>query len=228
MKNRAIIFYGPPGAGKGTQANIVAKQNPNLIQFDTGSFLEALVHDPDNKKDKKIQEQRKLFDSGKLMSPEFVLQIINKQVQRIHKAGFGVILSGSPRRSEEAFGTGKQKGLINTLVDLYGKENIIVLSIKIPLEESLKRNKVRLISPLLNIPIMGTTHKLKTSPITGEKLVKRKALDNPKVIKERLEEYKAETEPLEKEMRKIGLKVKTIDGTPLPYKVFESIVKALK
>ncbi|PIR05094.1 MAG: hypothetical protein COV57_01040 [Candidatus Liptonbacteria bacterium CG11_big_fil_rev_8_21_14_0_20_35_14] len=228
MKNQAIIFYGPPGAGKGTQANILAKQNPTLIQFDTGSYLEKILHDPDNKNNKKLEAQKKLFDSGKLLDPPFVLKIINEQAKRIYKAGFGIIFSGSPRTEGEAFGIDKQPGLMKTLIDLYNKENILVLSIKIPLEESLRRNKVRLISPLLNMPVMGTTHKLKTSPFTGEPLVKRKALDNPEVIKERLEEYTNRTKPIEKQIKALGIKVKEIDGTDLPYKVFERILKALK
>ena len=47
--NKAIIIYGLPGSGKGTQANLLADKL-GLIHFDTGKYLERIVHDPANKK----------------------------------------------------------------------------------------------------------------------------------------------------------------------------------
>ena len=59
--NKAIIIYGLPGSGKGTQANLLADKL-GLIHFDTGKYLERIVHDPANKKNKIIRRERKNFD----------------------------------------------------------------------------------------------------------------------------------------------------------------------
>src|SRR3989344_4890108 len=54
MKKPAIILYGPPGSGKGTQANLLASKL-NLIHFDTGKFLEAVVYDPARQREPHIK-----------------------------------------------------------------------------------------------------------------------------------------------------------------------------
>lgn len=227
MKKIAVVIFGPPGSGKGTQANLLAKKF-GLIHYDTGRFLEAYVHDPKNLKTEKMKAARAAFDRGDLIDSDIVLKIIREHIAKIHQAGFGVVLSGSPRRPREAFGEGRLKGLMPLLERLYGKNHIYVFQLKIPAESSLKRNKTRLIEPLMNLPIMGTTHKLTTSPFTGAKLVKRKAIDNPQIILERLKEYEEETALLTAAFKDNGYKINAVDGTPLPYKVFDSIVRRVK
>src|ERR1051325_4520026 len=109
---KAIILYGPPGGGKGTQSQLLVRKF-DLINFDTGSHIEAIVHDPLNKKNKLIQAERTLFDTGKLNTPSWVLQMVKENVARIADLGFGVILSGSPRTMYEAFGDEKTEGLLS-------------------------------------------------------------------------------------------------------------------
>ena len=50
MAKKVVVIYGPPGSGKGTQANLLA-WTKNFIHFDTGKFLVQVVNDPDNKND---------------------------------------------------------------------------------------------------------------------------------------------------------------------------------
>ncbi|KKU85302.1 MAG: hypothetical protein UY12_C0004G0001, partial [Parcubacteria group bacterium GW2011_GWA2_47_8b] len=45
MAKKVVVIYGPPGSGKGTQANLLA-WTKNFIHFDTGKFLEQVVNDP--------------------------------------------------------------------------------------------------------------------------------------------------------------------------------------
>lgn len=226
MKQKAIIIYGPPGSGKGTQANLLANRL-GIIHFDTGSYLESVFNDPDNKKNKKIQEQKKLFDTGFLVDPSWALSIVKKRTEQIFKAGFGVVFSGSPRTLFETYGGDGIEGLVPFLEKTFNRKNIFVFSLEVKSSDSLKRNSSRLISPLTGLPIMGSKVKLTSCPFTGSPLKKR-TLDNPGVIKKRLVEYMNRTKPIENALRKNGYKIFKIDGRPLPYKVHESILKHIK
>ena len=127
---RAIIIYGPPGAGKGTQANLLADKF-GYIHFDTGKYLESVVNDPINKDNQVIQREKELFDKGELLTPAWVYQVVSDASQRIGTAGIGLIFSGSPRTMYEAFGDELHDGLVKELVGYYGKENIFVFYLKV-------------------------------------------------------------------------------------------------
>ena len=119
MKKIVLILYGPPGSGKGTQANLLANKL-GIIHFDTGRFAESLVHDPARQREKVIRRERKLFDTGKLMTPSFILREVVKKVKQLNAAGWGIIFSGSQRTMYEA------EGLLPILNKLYGKKNIYI------------------------------------------------------------------------------------------------------
>ncbi len=218
---KAILIFGPPGAGKGTQADLVA-QELNLVHFDTGRYLNELIK---SKKDpsRKIKTGIK---TGGLVESSFVLQVVKKQLKKISQAGFGVILSGSPRSIPEAFGDKKRKGLIPFLAKLYGRENLVIFKLEIPPQESIDRNSKRMVCS-----VCERSHILKvrlnSCPFCGGKLIRRSD-DNPKIIKIRLEKYCAETEPIFTELKKHGFKVHKIDGNSKPAVVFRSITRRLK
>ncbi len=238
---KVVIIYGAPGAGKGTQANLLSAAK-GLIHFDTGKFLELIVHDKDAQKDPEIKKEAKLFDTGKLLSPTWVLKIVKEKTGEIAKAGFGVVYSGSPRTLYEAFGSmydpdsaekiavkSSTPGLISSLEEIYGKKNISVVLLKVKSASSVQRNSNRKICSVCGIAIMynDTTHHHTTCPVCGGQLRKR-TLDDPEVIKVRLKEYEKRTEPIVKELKKQGYKIHEIDGEPAPYKVHEVIRKKLK
>src|SRR3989344_5224832 len=100
---RAVVIYGPPGSGKGTQANLLAWTKA-FIHFDTGKFLEQMMTDPELENDPVIKKEKKLFASGHLLTPDFVLKFVTEKTQEIAKSGFSIVFSGSPRTSFEAFG----------------------------------------------------------------------------------------------------------------------------
>ncbi len=241
MAKKAVIIYGAPGAGKGTQANLLSAAK-GLIHFDTGKFLELIVHDTDAQKDPEIKKEAKLFDTGKLLSPTWVLKIVKEKTGEIAKAGFSVVYSGSPRTLYEAFGSmydpdsGKKVnaksstgGLIAFLEDIYGKKNISVILLKVKSASSIQRNSNRKICSACGTVIMynDTTHHHTTCPVCGGHL-RRRTLDDPEVIKARLIEYEKRTAPIISEIKKRGYKVNEIDGEPAPYKVHEIIRKKLK
>ena len=91
----AIIIIGPPGSGKGTQAELLAKKF-GLVHLDSGAYLEQVVYNPRFKNNKEIQRERKLFETGKLLTPSWVLEIVGGKIKELAKAKMGVVLSGSP------------------------------------------------------------------------------------------------------------------------------------
>ncbi len=215
--NIAVIIYGPPGSGKGTQANLLSRFF-NLIHFDTGKYLESVVHDPKNLNNPKIQKERALFDSGILLTPKFALDVVNAKVTKLAKSEFGVVFSGSPRTLFEA------KGFMPTLERIYGKKNIIPIVLSIKDSTAIKRNSARMVCSLCGSTIIKTLlsnkYNHKMCPVCGADLYKR-TLDNPKVIKVRLKEYRERTKPIFSFLKKRGYQLCEINGEAKPEDVFE-------
>jgi adenylate kinase len=223
MNKVAIILYGPPGAGKGTQANLLADKL-GLIHFDTGKFLEAIVHDPKRQKEKTIRRERSYFDGGKLMTPSFVTREVLRGAKRIADAGWGLVFSGSPRTMYEA------EHEYPVFEKLFGKKNILIFVLGVPPAFSLRRNSAREVCKAcgyLLIASLYPTKNPKICPVCGGPFYRR-SLDKPDVIKIRLREYQERTFPIYAYARKKGYKVIMVDGRPAPYKVTERIYAHVK
>ncbi len=228
MVKKAVIIYGAPGAGKGTQANLLSWAK-GFTHFDTGKYLEQLVNDPNQRTDPVIKREGKLFDAGKLLTPSWVLSIVKEKTQEIAKANFSIVYSGSPRTLYEAFGDKNESGLIEVLERAYGKENIFVVLLKVRPNSSIFRNSNRKVCSACATAILynDTTHRHTICPICGAKL-RTRTLDDPKVIKVRLKEYEKRTKPILAELKKKGYKILEIDGEALPFQVHEDIKRKLK
>ncbi|MEK7465688.1 MAG: nucleoside monophosphate kinase [Patescibacteria group bacterium] len=224
MKQRAIIIYGPPGSGKGTQAELLTRRFP-FIHFDTGRFIENLVYSPGATKDPIIRREKKLWETGILCTPSWVLKVVTDAVTRIAKAGYSVVFSGSPRTLFEAFGDKKYTGLVKVLEKLYGKKNVVVIKLDIHHTTSMKRNSQRFICSVCGLPIMAHSRQSHCS-FCGAKMRTRK-LDDPKVIPTRLKEYENRTFPILKELATQRFMIKHVDGEKLPYLIFKAVVKKL-
>lgn len=222
---KAIIIYGPPGSGKGTQAELLTRKY-NVIHFDTGRYIESLINSPKAKKNKILAREKKLFDGGMLCTPSWVLKITREEAERIATAKFNIVFSGSPRTSFEAFGDEKNEGLIYALERIYGKKNITVIKIDIPEKDSIKRNSARFICDVCGLPRLSSVGGNHCALCAG--ILRKRTLDDPKVIPIRLKQYRERTYPIIKKVKLRGIIIKSIDGTPLPYKVHKKIVQALK
>jgi len=221
MNKIAVVLYGPPGSGKGTQADLLA-QKLGLIHFDTGKFLENLVHDPARQKEKLIQKEKKNFDTGKLLTPSFVFREVASAAKKIADADMGIVFSGSPRTMYEA------EHLLPVLNKLYGKK-IFVFILEIPEATSVKRNGSRLVCVECKKPLLTAYYPSKKpkhcSFCAGP--FYRRTLDDPKVIKVRLKEYRTRTMPIFDYVKSLRMKVHPVSGVSAPYKVFEKIYKIL-
>ncbi len=208
-----FVFLGPPGAGKGTQADIIAKKH-GLVKISTGDILRAAV--------KNGTELGKLADEymkrGELVPDEVMLGLIEEQLADIDR---GFILDGFPRTVKQAEG----------LDELLKKKNLplkAVILLDVPDDEIVKRLSARRVCPNC-----GAVYNLLFNPpkedeicdICGTKLIQRKD-DNPETIKRRLDVYREQTSPLIDYYQAKGLLVK-IDGTGKPERITEAIEEVI-
>ncbi len=222
MKKIAVIIYGPPGSGKGTQANLLA-QKLNLIHFDTGKFLEAVVHDPARQREVVVKRERKLFDGGILMTPSFVLREVANAVTRIAQAGFGVVFSGSPRTVYEG------ERLMPIFDKLYGRENTFVFELQLPAKYSIQRNSSRMVCKSCGYTLLTKYYpkvKPRYCPVCGGHFYKR-SLDKPEVIRVRLKEYINRTKPVFAILEKLGYDFEIINAKIAPYQVLNKIINII-
>lgn len=224
---KAIIIYGPPGSGKGTQANLLAS-NLGFVHFDTGRYLEKIVHDPANVKNKIIQRERKNFDTGILMTPSWVLEIVTENTKKLAAVNSDIVFSGSPRTMFEAFGDSKHISLIKTLEKLYGKKNIKIIYIDVSAKTSIFRNSHRTVCPVCDASVLYKKGAMAPHCPICASPVKKRTLDKPEIIKVRLKEYKQRTFPILRGLKKLGYKINFIKGEQPPYKVFKNILFKLR
>lgn len=218
---KAFLFFGKPGAGKGTQADRMADKF-NLVHFDTGKEIEHTVHDPKLQSDPVIQKERELFDSGILATPEWVQGLIEKRINEISSEGRGLIFSGSPRTLHEV------RHIAPVLERAYGEENISVFVLHVEDQTSIFRNSHRRVCKNCRRPVVWSkaTEGQEKCVHCGGELVRR-SLDTPEIIKERLKEYRERTEPVIEFFRKRGETVYDIDGEGSPDEVTKRVLSKL-
>ncbi len=91
-----IVFLGPPGAGKGTQAKLLAAKQ-HLAHISTGDMLRSAVAEGTELG----KEVKSILDSGQLVSDELIVQLIEERVKK-PDCGQGYILDGFPRTVPQA------------------------------------------------------------------------------------------------------------------------------
>lgn len=230
MQKQVIILFGPPGAGKGTQAELLSDKL-GYHHFESSKVIEACFQNESldkvfeiEGKTYKIEDEKKKWGQGLLNSPPFVVFLMIEKIKELAENQKSIIFSGSPRSVYEA------EREIPLLKDLYGKDNIKFILLEIKPETTIFRNSHRKICELMRHSILYNkeTEKLTECPLDGSKLVKRKGLDDPETIKRRLEIFKNETFPVVESVENQGILAKKIDGEKSVADVFENVLEALK
>ena len=218
---KAIHVMGPPGSGKGTQADLIA-ESYGLTHFDIGRHFKNLIKDKDPLMTPDLIEQ---FDGGILINPHKFLGLVKKRIEKLAEEGNGIVFSGQPRTLTEAFGDEKLRGFMDFLGGIYNKENILIFKLDISEEVTIDRNSHRLACSSCKKD--SISRDAKACSFCGGKLYRRKD-DEPEIIKIRLKEYRERTEPIFERLKQEGFKVIEIDGTPAPKDVFKNIKEHLQ
>ena len=193
-----LILLGPPGAGKGTQAQFI-RDKFGIPQISTGDMLRAAV-----KAGTPLGvAAKKVMDAGQLVSDDIIIGLVKERLRQ-PDCRPGYLFDGFPRTIPQAEAMQKEKVALD-----------YVLEIDVPDEEIITRMSGRRVHPA-----SGRTYHVKFNPpkaegkddVTGEPLVQRDD-DKEATVRNRLEVYRNQTRPLVDYYSKAaGVKYRKISG----------------
>ncbi|RLF97393.1 adenylate kinase [Thermococci archaeon] len=198
-----IVVLGPPGAGKGTQAEMLEREL-GLKHLSTGDILREEVR----KGTELGKRAEKYMKSGELVPDDLIVEMMEKEISKYDN----FVLDGFPRNLKQAEALDKMCRI----------DKVILL--EVPDEVILERLSLRRSCPKCN-----RVYHLKYNPpkeneicdYCGVKLYQRDD-DKEEVIKKRLEVYRKETEPIAKFYREKGILVK-VNGSKSIEEIFSDI-----
>jgi adenylate kinase len=206
-----IVFLGPPGAGKGTQAAVVAKEL-GIPHLSTGDLLRAAVA----AKSPIGLEARQHMDAGRLVPDELVMRILTERIAQ-PDATTGFVLDGYPRNLAQ----GEALDRITRLD--------IVIAFDLPFPVLIERLSGRRVCPTCQ-----TVYNVESRPPRtpgrcdrdGTALVQRPD-DLPDPVRTRLEVYAQQTAPLHQYYTDKGL-LRTLDARGEPQDVTQRLMALLR
>jgi len=208
-----LVFLGPPGSGKGTQAKILAEKK-NIKHISTGDVLRKAV-----KNGTELGKKAKLFmDAGDLVPDKVILGMI-KEILQNNSDGF--IFDGFPRTAAQAEALGELMGELSIKLDS-------AINLAVNDQEVLKRLTGRFFCTKCGADFNVNTRPPKATGICdncGGDLAQR-VDDKTEVITNRLKVYREKTKPVEDYYRSHDL-LQDIDGTQSFEQVTSSILEVV-
>jgi adenylate kinase len=210
-----LVFLGPPGAGKGTQAKKLLEEF-GMPQISTGDILRDAVRRGTDLGKKAAP----LMEAGKLVPDDLVVGIAMEHLRQIDPAQ-GFILDGFPRTIPQAVA-------LDTALKKSGQKIDAAISLRVPEETLVER-----LSGRRSCPKDGSVYHVSQNPskheglcdICGSSLLQRED-DKPEKVRERLAVYARQTAPLEAYYDKQGL-LRVINGVGTPEDIYAQIKKIL-
>jgi adenylate kinase len=211
-----LILLGPPGAGKGTQAQFICDEY-GIPQISTGDMLRAAVKagTPLGRKVKQV------MDSGALVSDDIIVALVKERVAQ-PDCGNGFLFDGFPRTIPQA------EALVSAGIDLD-----VVLEITVPDQEIVRRLSGRRVHER-----SGRVYHVVFNPPkvegrdddTGEPLVQRND-DKEETIRHRLDVYRDQTLPLvdfyENLSRRTSVRYERVSGLGTVEEIKREVMRAL-
>lgn len=210
-----IIMLGAPGAGKGTQAKMIAEKY-GIPHVSTGDIFRANIKNGTELG----KEAKKYMDQGQLVPDELTVRLLLDRVAQEDCAD-GYVLDGFPR-------TIPQAEVLDKALTERGEAVDYAIDVEVPDENIVKRMSGR--RACLDC---GATYHIEALPpkvegicdACGSKLVLRDD-DKPETVQKRLTVYHDQTQPLIEYYTKKGV-LKTVDGTQDAKEVFAAITAIL-
>jgi adenylate kinase len=213
-----LIFIGPPGSGKGTQAKRLAAQH-GVPHISTGDMLREAIADGTELG----RQAAPIMASGALVSDDLMLGIIDERLAK-PDAQRGFILDGFPRTLVQAekldsiVGNGSGNGA----------DGLRVLQLLVPDEAIVKRISLR-----RSCPTCGAIYHLESAPPAVDTVCDREGAeliarpdDNETAVRKRLEAFHRQTLPVATFYKSKNL-LREVDGVGPVDEVFERIEKSL-
>jgi len=208
---RRLVFLGPPGVGKGTQARRLAADF-SLAHISTGDILRETV----KQNTPLAQKVRSYMERGTLVPDEVVLDLLLERMRQpdVKK---GYILDGYPRNIRQAYDLEKAGVAIDAVVYFYADEETLIKRIS-------GRRTCRLCCRVYNI--YYDPPKVDGKCECGGELFQRSD-DKEEVVRARLREYEEKTSPLVEHYREKGLLFE-VDGGGTPEDVYGRLLRAIE
>lgn len=206
-----LAMFGPPGAGKGTQARRLATER-GIPQVSTGDILREAVQSGSELG----RQVKAIMDAGELVGDDVMLGIVRERLSRADAAG-GFILDGFPR-------TVAQARALDDILD--GRQGLVVLEIAVGDETLVNRLSRRRVCENCSAIVGDTSGEAPLlCPTCGSELSQRSD-DREDVVRGRLEVYHRETAPLV-EFYQGRASFRTVDGDQTPEVVAQAVQAAL-
>lgn len=215
-----LVMLGPPGAGKGTQAERFAREH-GIPKVSTGDILREAVHS-DSELGRKVKT---VMERGELVGDELIIGIVRERLSR-PDAIAGFVLDGFPRTAEQA-------GALDQITASRGP--VICVEMQVPDEELVRRVRGRRVCNDCGANADAFEHKAGELPEScqntercrtiGPKWVARSD-DSEAVVRERLKIYWRDTRPMI-DFYSSRPTFRTIDGMQTPEKVREALVSSV-
>jgi len=203
-----IILFGAPGAGKGTQAQRIAKEY-RIPHVSTGDMLRAAA-----KAGTALGVKAKSFmDAGKLVPDDVIIDMVQERLAQPDAAG-GFLLDGFPRTLAQGAALAEMLGRIG--------RDVVVAGIEVPEDELMRRLSGRWTCPKCQRPYTGPG-KCETD---GTELTQRSD-DRPEAVQKRLDEYRNQTAPL-KDFYQARGRYRGINGLGTVDEVWGRLQKAIE
>ena len=215
MSQFNLILLGPPGAGKGTQAGRIVEEY-GIPHVSTGDILRGAVKN----QTQMGLEAKKYMDAGELVPDSVVIGIVKDRLQEPDTAK-GFLMDGFPR-------TIPQAEALDAALDGLGRAVTKTVVVLVDEEELVRRLSGRRICRVCQAPFHVVFNPPKKEGVCdkcGGELYQRDD-DSEATVRNRLEVYRNQTEPLIDYYDQAGL-VARIDGAQSPEKVYEDVRAAL-
>lgn len=206
-----LILLGPPGVGKGTQANLLSDKF-GIPKISTGDILRRSI---EKKTDLGMKAQH-FMNAGKLVPDEVVVDIFKSRLSE-KDCQKGFILDGFPRTKIQAEALNEITD-IDDVISLNAKEREVILRLE-------GRRTCKTCGSMFHVQ-WNPPKKNDICNDCGEKLIQRQD-DERETIRRRLKEYNRLTHPLIEYYRNLGL-LKEIDGIGSIQDVFQRMLLSIK